>query len=1171
MGSNQGILDRDAALAANRLHADENPEDPPDLMEWEQSDVDDFQKSCISQVKKYGNAVSLDALLKCVPDDYSWVINERVRTFRRHGEKAASAKATVDRLEAHKRRNTWPTSFNSISVPTLQFMDEFRSNEEVRTFNETANGVISQTKRDLLEATITAKRAEYAYYLALVNITPVVQAASHDVKRRHADIVRLAFPPGADGRLTAEISGVRAGLEAEREMVMQTLPSFFARILALIRASEDARLAKSLEKMDLSAKAKDKAKGAKDDPSAAKFENISKQLQRLSSQVSLNFLPVVVAFANRDESFNFLAWIQETWRIVTKEGRTSQEKRTRQSGKGYVYGRSAEESAGRPAGRFQEPEEERQGTERFQASLQGTRWREAQGQGLWEVVASSTTVPGVDVRHERYDILFDIYLVLTTSFNFFDGDSYPDSLLYIYHVDPFLTFELLFLLAPSNLLGRLRFRNNIHVLEGLVVPQEVSDVLSAGARYLPPAYYEEKRVSTAWNNLIPIIKRDFGIWINTDFGTRQLEEARGDCYLSISFPYLSKGVPEIEGGDATLLEALDLGRLELLRQTHKAPKVTEERRMQNIRPDEALTWCRENRVLVKQTDKNLGTVAVSASWYERKVKDFLTGIPFFEEISEFEAHTSVANTCNRVTILSKLPCAVDTPRLSHYLMHRIEVEDDEATNTRDKGFKTCVNMPVFSALPKIHKKIWAIRPIIPCYGVPQGPASEILSIILKEMYAKCDSILISSKQLVIEIEKLNSTILKQAGVFSSQGTMDQYFFATGDVSGFYTNVDTVLAKDIVIGMIRQHFEKELQHPRWWEFVVFVAALYDAQQDDLVFKAMIEGVWSYWKQTRGLAMGVPAAPDVANLFAAFFEHMEAFRSFRKLRCLFYGRYIDDIFVIIRARSREHAETLLRENVKFPELEINWEVSDTHCVFLDLDLQFTKRWPDLKVTYKPYRKPMNNFERLPYITGHSEKMLKAAFKSEVYRIAVLSCDEETFESELTWLRELYFSRGYPAKVVLGWTTRFKADAWSCRLRFRKGSALVDSETAGIVQNTLTTAIWPLKSDINPVWENLVLAKVIEEMREPLDDYFDADKVDRFIKRLVASQSRPRNLGDAANSLNKTILNIKASDTMVNLRSDNKRAWRVRVEDWDSPASEESGNQSDMDIEDITEAGM
>lgn len=106
---------------------------------------------------------------------------------------------------------------------------------------------------------------------------------------------------------------------------------------------------------------------------------------------------------------------------------------------------------------------------------------------------------------------------------------------------------------------------------------------------------------------------------------------------------------------------------------------------------------------------------------------------------------------------------------------------------------------------------------------------------------------------------------------------------------------------------------------------------------------------------------------------------------------------------------------------------------------------------------------------------------------------------------------------------------------------------------------------------MWENLVLAKVIEEMREPLDDYFDADKVDRFIKRLVASQSRPRNLGDAANSLNKTILNIKASDTMVNLRSDNKRAWRVRVEDWDSPASEESGNQSDMDIEDITEAGM
>ena len=114
---------------------------------------------------------------------------------------------------------------------------------------------------------------------------------------------------------------------------------------------------------------------------------------------------------------------------------------------------------------------------------------------------------------------------------------------------------------------------------------------------------------------------------------------------------------------------------------------------------------------------------------------------------------------------------------------------------------------------------------------------------------------------------------------------------------------------------------------------FIKELFSVQQDDLIFHCKIDRQWELVRQTDGLAMGMPAAPDIANLFAAWYE--------RRLpaefmdRCILFKRYIDDIICIVTANNLHHCEQVLRD-YSIPGLKLNWEISETNAMFLDLDI-------------------------------------------------------------------------------------------------------------------------------------------------------------------------------------------------------------------------------------------
>lgn len=91
-------------------------------------------------------------------------------------------------------------------------------------------------------------------------------------------------------------------------------------------------------------------------------------------------------------------------------------------------------------------------------------------------------------------------------------------------------------------------------------------------------------------------------------------------------------------------------------------------------------------------------------------------------------------------------------------------------------------------------------------------------------------------------------------------------------------------------------------------------LFDVQQKTLIMKAQILGQWEYVQQVNGLAMGMPAAPDIANLSAAYYKKRFNPEFYRQ--CLVLKKYIDDIFMVVLAEDLQDLERLLvRERDQF----------------------------------------------------------------------------------------------------------------------------------------------------------------------------------------------------------------------------------------------------------------
>jgi len=122
----------------------------------------------------------------------------------------------------------------------------------------------------------------------------------------------------------------------------------------------------------------------------------------------------------------------------------------------------------------------------------------------------------------------------------------------------------------------------------------------------------------------------------------ELKELTDPFYL-LPIPFKLKGLVEPYDGtpDKDIQSVLHVGLTELNSLLQNVPNMDRNNRSVDVELKDALEWCFNNSVLVKPTDKNLGTALVSTVWYEEKVTAFITNNKGYQIIDVDLAHTLV--------------------------------------------------------------------------------------------------------------------------------------------------------------------------------------------------------------------------------------------------------------------------------------------------------------------------------------------------------------------------------------------------------------------------------------------------------------------------------------------------------------------------------------------------
>src|SRR5205085_9152229 len=106
-------------------------------------------------------------------------------------------------------------------------------------------------------------------------------------------------------------------------------------------------------------------------------------------------------------------------------------------------------------------------------------------------------------------------------------------------------------------------------------------------------------------------------------------------------------------------------------------------------------------------------------------------------------------------------------------------------------------------------------------------------------------------------------------------------------------------------------------------------------------------------------------------------------------ILYKHFIDYVFILIEADSKKAALEQCSK-VHGDGLTLTWSVEEKAVNFLDLTVTMEAGY----LSFKPYRKPLNSYERLPFTSAHPLHVKRAAFLGEVSRMARLCSRYPTY---------------------------------------------------------------------------------------------------------------------------------------------------------------------------------
>ena len=352
-------------------------------------------------------------------------------------------------------------------------------------------------------------------------------------------------------------------------------------------------------------------------------------------------------------------------------------------------------------------------------------------------------------------------------------------------------------------------------------------------------------------------------------------------------------------------------------------------------------------------------------------------------------------------------------------------------------------------LTKVHKSNYPIRPIISTIGTYNYNTSGYLSSVLQDHF---NNQTISQTTDLLNNENSNNNSnnqwrpLKQRFQYTLKDSFDfinkvsniklkeENFIISIDVESLFTNVpiDETLEiikkaffkkKSEIIKRVDKNIGNKNIRKGTSEYEGSLDGLPWEHFEYLIRNCLQESIFifnkKYYKQKDGVSMGIKLGPIISDIFMNDFEtkHMP---ELIKLGVLFWVRFVDDIFAVIK--SREQAEKILEflnsqhKTIKFTmEKEVNNSINF-------LDVKITKN-SDNSISTSTYRKPTFTGVMLNWNSLTSIKYKKGLISCLLDRSNKICSSEAQKVEEMEDLRNLLIDNNYPPHIVDNEFKRFE----------------------------------------------------------------------------------------------------------------------------------------------------
>ena len=273
----------------------------------------------------------------------------------------------------------------------------------------------------------------------------------------------------------------------------------------------------------------------------------------------------------------------------------------------------------------------------------------------------------------------------------------------------------------------------------------------------------------------------------------------------------------------------------------------------------------DNKLIVVPADKNFGLTICTFNWYDIEMRKLLENRDIFKQ-------TSIP-TFNAIKTRIKNIIYGFTKNL--YERNRLSIELNKKLVPSGLEFP----VPEIYGLPKLHKKPVVLRPITPCHSWITTMASQYLAKEWQYYVDKIDTVIPNSQTLSKYFYE-NSTARRDS------------FLATYDIKDMYTNInhrDAAVKIQVFLCSKYRSLRKDFAHQKL-KFQLNV-------MEWIMTNSWVQYNNGYYHQVKGLAMGTPAAPVIANLYCAAVEAlMNASYGLHYSLHLKWFRYLDDILII-----------------------------------------------------------------------------------------------------------------------------------------------------------------------------------------------------------------------------------------------------------------------------------